>query len=365
VLKFLWSPLFDRRPPRWAGGIGRRRFWLLVIQPLLALATVGLALTHPAIDPLVTALAAIGVAFFSASQDIVIDAWRIETFPPEEQGAALAGYIWGYRAALLAAYPGVLKLTTVLGWHGALLCVAGVVALGPLLVLTASEPPLAAAPARSGGPLAAFRHAFLAPLAEFLTRKGAAEVLAFVILFRLGKVFADNTAASFYHDALGFTSNAVANANAAPQLLGVLAGAAFGALLVARWGVARAALLAGALQAASLALYPALLAVGGPLMLSVKVGGEFFAGAAADAAFLAYVSSLCNRDYTATQYALLSSAAAIVFHTVGAGAGYGAEALGWRNFYFACIALSLPALLIMLDIERRSRGTAGGISTKG
>jgi len=355
VLKFLWSPLFDRLPPRFARGVGRRRFWLFVVQPLLALSCLALALTHPDRDAALTAAAAICVAFFSASQDIVIDAWRIETFPEAEQGAALAAYIWGYRGALLAAYPGVVGLSTVLGWHGALLSVAAAFVLAPLLVLASPEPTVPAMPARLPGPFAAFRQAFLEPLLEFLRRPGAAEVLAFVILFKLGKVFADNTAASFYHNGLGFGSGTVAAANAGPQLLGVLLGAAFGALLVARFGVARAALLAGALQAASLALYPALLLFPGPVMLSVKVGGEFFAAAAADAAFLSYLSTLCNRDYTATQYALLSSAAAIVFHTVGSAAGYGAEALGWVRFYLCCIALSVPALLIMVHMQWRDR----------
>ena len=355
VLKFMWSPLFDRAPPRWAGAIGRRRFWLFVVQPLLVLACVALALTRPELNPFATAVAAIFVALFSASQDIVIDAWRIDTFPPEEQGAALAAYIWGYRGALLAAYPGVVGLSTVLGWRGAMLCVPAALLLGPLLVLVSPEPSVPPRAARLAGPVAAFRQAFLDPLLDFLRRPGAAEVLAFVILFRLGKVCADNTAASFYHNALGFTSGAVAAANFAPQLAGVLLGAAFGAVLVARFGVARAALLAGAIQAASLSLYPMLLVIHTPLMLSVKVGGEFFAAAAADAAFLSYLSSLCNRQYTATQYALLSSAAAIVFHTVGGGAGYGAEALGWPLFYASCIALSVPALLIMLHLQRRDR----------
>jgi PAT family beta-lactamase induction signal transducer AmpG len=359
VLKFLWSPLFDRPPPRWAGGVGRRRFWLLVVQPLLALACLALALTHPDRNAALTAVAAIFVAFFSASQDIVIDAWRIDTFAPEQQGIALAAYIWGYRAALLAAYPGIVGLSTVLGWRGAMLTVPAVLLLAPLLVLSAPEPALKTLPARLAGPLAAFRQAFLDPLLDFLRRPRAAEVLAFVILFKLGKVFADNTAASFYHNGLGFGSGAVAAANAAPQLVGVLLGAAFGALLVARFGVARAALLAGALQAVSLALYPTLLLFPNPVMLAIKVGGEYFAAASADAAFLAFLSTLCNRTYTATQYALLSSAAAIVFHTVGGAAGYAAEALGWFRFYAACIALSLPALLIMLHLQAKDPAPAG------
>jgi MFS transporter, PAT family, beta-lactamase induction signal transducer AmpG len=352
TVKFLWSPLFDRAPPRWAGGLGRRRFWLLVVQPALAVACAVLALTDPGIYAAHTAMAAAALTFLSASQDILIDAWRIESFAQPRQGAALAAYVWGYRTAMLVSGSGAIWLSTVLGWHGAVLCMAGLLALGPVLTLFVPEPAVHIALAPPGV-LASLRASFLDPLIEFLARPGSAEVLAFVILFRLGKVFADNVAASFYHGALGFSSRVVANANFLPSLLGVFAGAAFGGWLVARLGTIRAVLTAGALQAASLGLYLALLSFGGAAMLFVKVGGEAFAGAAADAAFLTFVSALCSRSYTATQYALLSSLAALAFHTLGGGAGYVAEALGWGPFYGMTILASLPALGIMLRLRRR------------
>jgi PAT family beta-lactamase induction signal transducer AmpG len=351
TVKFLWSPLFDRAPPRRAAGVGRRRFWLLVVQPLLAGSCCALALTDPALNAAHTAMAAAALTFLSASQDILIDAWRIETFPEARQGAALAAYVWGYRTAMLTSGSGAIALSTVLGWHGAMLCMAALLALAPLLTLVVPEPTVHL---RLGPPgfLASFRHAFLDPLAEFFMRPGAGEVLAFVVLFRLGKVFADNTAASYYHQALGFSSGVVASANFLPSLLGVFGGAAFGGWLVARLGTVRAVLVTGAVQAASLGLYLALLAIGGAWMLFLKVGGEAFAGAAADAAFLTFVSALCSRNYTATQYALLSSVAALAFHTLGGGAGYVAEALGWAPFYALTIVASLPALGIMLHLRQ-------------
>jgi PAT family beta-lactamase induction signal transducer AmpG len=208
--------------------------------------------------------------------------------------------------------------------------------------------------------LAAIERAFLEPLLEFFRRPEAVWVLAFVVLFRLGKVLADNTAASFYHQGLGLSSGAVAGANFLPSLVGVFAGAAFGGWLVAKLGTMRAVLAAGVLQAACLGLYLVLLAVGTGWMLYVKVGGEAFGGAAADAAFLTFVSGLCSRSYTATQYALLSSLAAVAFHTLAGGAGYLAEALGWVPFYALCIVAGLPALAIMLRLDATPRGAADG-----
>jgi PAT family beta-lactamase induction signal transducer AmpG len=347
TLKFLWSPLFDRFPPRWVRGLGRRRFWLLVVQPLLAGACFVLAFTDPAVNAVHTALAAGVMAFLSASQDIVIDAWRIETFPQPRQGAALAAYVWGYRTAMLVSGSGAIALSTVIGWHGAMLCMATLMAAAPLLTLFIPEPALAPARDAVVGVLAALERSFIEPLLDFLNRPGAFAVLAFIILFRLGKVFADNTAAAFYHQGLGLSSIAVAGANFLPSLIGVFSGAAFGAWLVARLGTIPAVLAAGALQAASLGLYLILLAVGTGWMLYVKVGGEAFCGAAADATFLTFVSALCSRNYTATQYALLSSLAAIPLHSLAGTAGYAAEAAGWAPFYLGTILLCLPALAIM------------------
>jgi PAT family beta-lactamase induction signal transducer AmpG len=352
TMEFVWAPLFDRAAPRWARSVGRRRFWLLVVQPALALACVGLALTEPARHPGLTAAAAGLVALLSASQDIVINAWRIETFPQERQGVALAAYIWGYRTAMFVSGAGAIALSVQVGWHVALLCVAALLALAPLLTLLTPEPALAPAVARPPGLVSAFRTSFVTPLMEFLRRRRAAEILALVVLFRLGKVFADNTAASYYHQALGFSSLVVAKANFVPSLAGTFAGAAFGGWLVVRLGTMRALLLTGTVQALSLGLYLALLAVTTPWMLYLKVGGEYFAGGAADAVFLAFISALCAREYTATQYALLSSLAAIALHSISGVAGDAVEALGWSRFYAATMLGGVPALLLVLHLRR-------------
>jgi PAT family beta-lactamase induction signal transducer AmpG len=358
TLKFLWSPLFDRAPPVWAGGIGRRRFWLLVVQPLLAAAGVALALSNPGQAPLVTAAAAFAVAFLSTCQDISVDAWRIETFVQAEQGAALAAYIWGYRGAMLVSSTGVIYAAGSVGWHTPLLVVAGLMAAATLLTLSAPPPRQAETFTPAGSPWLAFQQNFLGPLREFFGRPAASRVLAFVILFRLGKVMADNTAASFYKS-LNFDTHLVGLANGWPLVIGLLGGAAFGGYLVARLGTMRALLAAGLMQAASLGLYLVLLATGAPWMLFVKIGVEYFAGSAADIAFLTYVSALCARSYTAAQYALLSSLAAIVFHSSGSFAGYLAEALGWGPYYALTILAGLPALAVMFLLRRRLPSSPG------
>ncbi len=353
TLKFLWSALFDRKPPFALKKLGRRRGWLVLVQPALALSCVALASTNPGLSMAPTVMAACLLAFFSASQDILIDAWRIETFPEHRQGAALAVYIWGYRGAMLTSGAGAIKLAAHFGWHVSLLCMAALMATGLLATLLAPEPAAAGPVTHAPGWRATVEAAFLAPLREFLGRRGAWEVLAFVLLFRIGKVFADSTAAGFYRYRLGFTPDAVANANAF-EIFGTLAGAAFGGFLVARLGAMRALLGAGLLLASALGLYLVLLGTGpDQAMLTVKVVLEMFAQATADACFLAYISTLCSTAYTATQYALLSSLAAVALHLFSGASGYVAEALGYETFYACMMLAGLPALTILWHLHRR------------
>ncbi len=351
TMKFLWSAVFDRPPPWGFGRFGRRRGWLLLVQPALACACVGLAFSDPGRSVWPTVLAVLLLAFFSASQDTLIDAWRIERFPARQQAAALAVYIWGYRAAMLTSGAGALKLSARFGWHVALLCVAGLLALGVLATLSAAEP-AADAPPQAAGWRANVETAFVAPLREFLVRPGSLAILGFVLLFRIGKVLADTNADGFYRYRLHFSLDNVADANAA-AIPAILVGAVFGGWLVARLGPMRAVLLAGGQLAAALGLYLVLLAFPSPAMLTVKVVLESFAQGTADACFLAYISTLCASAYTATQYALLSSLATVALHLFSGASGYLAEALGDRVFYAGTMLAGLPALAILWRVRRR------------
>lgn len=354
-LKFLWAPLLDAAPPPWPfRGLGRRRGWLLLAQLLLTSASAVLALSDPQHAPLAAFAAAGLVAFLSASQDILIDAWRIETFPPRLQGAAIASYVWGYRAALLVSGAGAIALATPWGWHGALLSMAAVGLAGPLATLATAEPAAGETPdppLRTGG---RWHSAIVEPLKEFMSRPFAAPILGFVFLFRLGEAMAGVMLAPFYH-ALGFNRATVALANGPVSLAAVLAGTALGGWLVTRLGVARALLFTGVGQSAAMAMYILLAVAGGnPRLLMATAMVESAAQGLSDAAFITYLSGLCARSFTATQYALLSSLAALAWRTVGGLAGFLAAGLGWRGFFTLTMAATLPAMAMMVYLLRRA-----------
>ena len=354
TLKFVWSPVLDQvRPAGPFGRFGRRRGWLLTIQPLLAIACVGLALSDPVTAPRMLIGSALAIAFLSASQDIVIDAWRIETFPERLQGVALASYIWGYRIALLVSGAGAIGLADVLGWRGSLFAMAALTLCSTVVTAFAREPTVAAleqTPIRFADRM---RSAVVEPLRDFLARSGAGQILTFVMLFKLGEALAHTMAAPFYR-AMGFDRAQVALATGVPGLVASLLGAAVGGWLVIRIGTGRALVLTGFVQMASMALYFALAVSGGDTrILLAKVVLENFAEALADAAFLTYLSSLCSTAFTATQYALLSSLAAVGLRTIGGLSGALAALLGWTAFYALTIFAALPAMLLMLSLLRR------------
>lgn len=352
-LKFLWSPLLDHAsPPGVLRRLGQRRGWLALIQPALAAAAALLALSNPGTLPVFSFAMAALVAFLSASQDIVVDAWRIEVFPPRLQGTAMAVYVWGYRVALLVATTGVIASVGAIGWHAALLAVAGLIACGLIVTLLAPEPP----PVERGdvpeGAASRLTHAVIAPLRDFLTRPGAPLILAFVPLFKLGEAMAGIMTAPFYRE-LGFSREAIA-ATGWFSLGGTLGGIALGGWLVARMGTGRALLRTGWVQTIGMAMY-LLLAVstGEQHVLYATVTTEAFAQGMADAAFITYLSGLCSREFTATHFALLTSLAALAGHTIGNGSGVLAEWLGWVGFYTLCLFAALPAMGLMVVLLRR------------
>ncbi len=358
-VKFLWSPVIDRLAiPVMTRRLGRRRGWALLIQPALALAILGLGLTDPKSAPGMTALMAVVVAFLSASQDIVIDAYRIELLRPEEQGAGAAATQWGYRFGMLASSAGALYAASFGGWSLAYAAMAALMAVGMVTVWLTPEPggvrpPEALPGGRALAKAAAWlRGAVLAPFADMLGRRGAATILGFVILYKFGDALAGTMSNPLYV-ALGFTKIEVANIGKVYGFVASLAGLALGGVVVYRIGVLRALLVCGALQMLSNLMYVAQAWAGHDLpTLALTIGVENLTGAMASAAFVAYLSGLCNLAFTATQYALLTSLAAVGRTTLSASGGALADWLGWTPFFVVATLACLPGLALLLRIMR-------------
>lgn len=354
TFKFLWSPAIDRLRMPWLGKrLGRRRGWLLPIQVALAGAIASMALFDPRHAPEYVVIAAVAVAFLSASQDIVIDAYRIESLDAEEQGAGLAAYIWGYRIAMQAGVAGALFLAGFVGWPGAYLILALAMGFGIATCLLAREPAAGALPAEPAAAAARFKLAVVDPFLDFAKRDGWMLILGFVALFKLGEALAGIMTAPLYNS-LGFTRAEIASVSSIFGMFATLAGVAAGGVLVAKLGVARALIGTGVLQMVSNLMYVALAQSGKSMpMLFLQVGIENFTDGLADAAFVAYLSGLTNIAFTATQYALFSSLAAVPLRTIGGFSGVLAQWLGWTDFFLMTMAAALPGMLIMLWLLKR------------
>jgi MFS transporter, PAT family, beta-lactamase induction signal transducer AmpG len=362
-VKFLWSPLIDRLPiPLFTAHLGRRRGWALAIQPLLAVAILALGLADPRSAPGLTALCALAVAFLSASQDIVIDAYRIELLRPEEQGAGAAATQWGYRFGMLAASAGALYTASFGGWRFCYGLMAALMLVGMATVWFTPEPggvslaerlPSSSTMARVAAWL---RRAVTAPFRDLLTREGALTILAFVILYKFGDALAGTMSNPLYVS-LGFTKVELANIGKVYGFAASLAGLALGGVVVLRLGITRALLVCGVLQMLANLMYAAQVWAGHNLAaLALTIGVENLTGGMGSAAFVAYLSGLCTIAFTATQYALLSSLAAVGRTTLSASGGALADALGWSPFFILATAACLPGLALLVWIMRADDG---------
>ncbi|MCW8086483.1 AmpG family muropeptide MFS transporter [Sabulicella glaciei] len=345
-LKFLWAPVLDHATPPLMARLGRRRGWMASIQPPLMLAIVALGFTDPISAPAVTAAVAVLVAFLSASQDIVVDAYRIEILEEEEQGYGFACYVWGYRFALLAANAGALALVALIGWSGAFAYCAALVGIGFIAVLLAPEPD--APPRERMSWSRRIQVAVVNPFRDFMGRRWWFAILLFVALFKLGEALAGIMTAPFYRE-LGFTRGEVAAVGSVFGLVATLAGVVTGGWFVRRIGTGRALVITGLAQMLSNLMYVALAHAGRDMgMLYAQVGVENFTDGLADAAFVAYLTSLTNRSFSATQYALLSSLAGVPLRVLGGWSGQLAEWLDWPSFFLLTTFAAVPALLVML-----------------
>jgi MFS transporter, PAT family, beta-lactamase induction signal transducer AmpG len=358
ALKFLWSPLIDRLPPPLP--LGRRRGWGITIQIALIAATLALGCCDPKRDLGLMGGFAILVAFLSASQDIVIDAWRVEILTPDQQGPGAAMIQTGYRIATLFSGAGALMIASRAGWFAAYATMAAMVVVGMLVFIFGPEPERPTEPSHAigNGKWDALRDwlatAVVGPFADFMRRPSWAMIVIFIVGYKLGEAMAGVMATPLYIS-IGFSLDEIAYVSKLVGFFATIAGALAGGVLTARLGVMRALLLCGILQSAGNMFY-VLQAVGGHRLdyLALCVAAENLTGAMAGAALVAYLSDLCSPAFTATQYALLSSLASVGRTMVASSGGVLADKFGWVNFFLLTTVVTVPALVLLVWIAHRS-----------
>lgn len=346
VLKVLWAPLLDRYTfPL----LGRRRGWLLVAQSLLVFAILTMSLVDPAGKLSVVAVVTLGVAFLSASQDIVADAYRADVLPPEQRGPGAATFVSGYRVAMLLTGAIVLILVDkkILNWSAVYALAAGMMAFGIIATLLAPEP---ADPGRPPGTLA---DAIVLPLLDFLRRPGGSLVLMFVLLFRLPDTTAGVITGPFLRE-IGFSKSDIGWYR---QFVGgavTIVAALVGGGVVTRIGNVRSLWLFGALQAASNVGFWFLATQRTPQLgaLVPVLVIESFCGGLVTAGFFVFLMNQCRAKYSATQYALLSSVMAVAGIVIGSYTGHLVEAIGYPNFFLITVLLGLPGLFLLPAVGR-------------
>ena len=358
--KWAWAPLVDRMPlPGLTGWLGRRRSWLLLSQVVLALGLAGMAFNDPAQRLLPLVWCALAVAFASATQDIALDAYRIESAQTDAQAALAASYQTGYRLAMIWAGAGVLWIAARVqgadatgydptAWRVAYLAMAASVLPGMLTVLASPEPDPQVLPrARSLGQW--LQGALVEPFADFWQRYRwqAVLVLALIAVYRISDVVMGIMANPFYVD-MGYTKDEVAAVTKIYGVIMTLVGAFLGGLLSSRWGVMRVLMLGAVLSAASNLLFAWLHGVGHDVgALIFVVSADNLASGIASAAFIAYLSSLTNIRYSATQYALLSSMMLLLPKFIAGFSGDFVNAHGYASFFHVTAWLGLPVLVLV------------------
>lgn len=344
LLKFLWAPLIDRYP---LPLLGRRRGWILLMQLLLSVAIALFALQDPRQTLLPIGACALAIVFFSATQDIGIDAWRTDVSSPSERGPAAAATNLGYRSAAWVAAAFALVVAEHLGWRPAFLVLAGIMILFGLATWFAPEPAHPNTSPRS------LRDSVITPLRELLGAPGINVLLVVVLLFKVGDAFSNKLFTPFMLD-VGFSKQDVALIVKPLFTGGAIGGTILGGILMVRLGLLRSMLIFGVLQALTNLLYCALAAAGKNYALMVSaVLIEHVAGAMGGIALIALIMALCDQRYSAFQYALLSSIALLPRYGLGYPAGWIADHAGWYAYFVVSFALAFPGLAIVWFTRRK------------
>ena len=377
-VKVFWAPVVDRfQLPLLGRLLGRRRSWMLFAQLLIAGGLIGMSVTDPVGELEWIAIFALVVAFGSATQDVAIDAWRIEAVSLERQAAMSATYVFSYRLAVLMASAGALHMVSFATWPGVYLIMALLMGVGMVTVLLSSEPTVTghsdaafleqraqdylersahvAHPVRNA--VAWFIGAVVCPFVDFLQRYGAQAVLLLLIVgaFRITDISMASMAMPFYLET-GYTRADVANISGLYGAAMTVLGGIVGGVLVPRFGLLRVLLAGAVLAAATNLLYSINALVGAELwMLVLTISGENFCGGLAMASLIAWMSSLVSSDYTATQYALFSSLMTLPGKVIGGFSGIVVEQVGFFWFFIYAGGLGVPAILLVLWLMLRTR----------
>ena len=353
--KWLWAPLADkiRLPLLWK--LGQRRSWALLSQALILLAILALACSKPEQHYLLTFALAVFLAFCSATLDIALDAYRVESFTTPEQAAASASFVTGYRFGFLFSGAGALYLAEVFSWNMVYLLMSFGTLVGFITLLLAQENnqshQLSTQSYHSLGEF--FRSAAIAPLKDFIKHQNWQLILLFVFFYRMSDAYMAPMAYPFYDD-MGFSKIEIASVIKVYGVIATVVGTLVGGLLVSRFGIIKSLLWCGVLQGLSNLIFVWQAYAGHNIyVLMVTISIENISGGMSTAAFVAYLSSLCNSAYTATQYALLSSFMSLARDVFAATSGFVAGAISWAAFFVLTSLMSVPALIILLYLVRK------------
>ncbi|MCR9214204.1 MAG: AmpG family muropeptide MFS transporter [Proteobacteria bacterium] len=359
AIKFLWAPIIDNiKLPVLSNLLGRRRSWLILLQSFLILATLALAFSDPKQSLLYVTLAAIVVSFASASYDIVVDAFRIEICDEKNMAAGAATYVYGYRVAMWLTGFSSFLIADFFNWTIAYIVMAAFILVGTVTVLATREP--AKEGLRTGvvledkkqDYLTWIRHSVIDPFLDFMGKPQWLIILLFTVLYKFGDSLAGAMTNPFYLQT-GFTLTEIAEIVKTFGTVATFTGLFIGGWLLAVSTMYRALFICGLLQMFSNLMFSALAYIGNDLsFLALTIAIENVAGGMGTAVFVAYLSSLCNVSYTATQYALLTSLTAVARTTLVSPSGWLVDRVGWFEFFLITTVAALPGLLLLWWLSR-------------
>jgi PAT family beta-lactamase induction signal transducer AmpG len=327
--------------------LGRRRGWILIYQLCLAIGIGVMALSSPAREPYALAVIALIVAFLSASQDIVVDAYRVDVIPPSERALAAAATTFGYRSAAMFAGAVILVVAAHTGWRFAYLLVACIMASTMIATIWAPEPSTPGLPPRT------LADAVVHPLRDLLNKKGAWGFLSLVLLYKVGDAFALRLYSAFMVKGMGFSLDQLSIAGKVNMTISTMIGVALGGWIYMRWGMFRSLLTFGVGQALTNLLYMWLALTGKVLWLMILATSlDNLIGGMGQAAYVAFLVSLCSSSFSATQYALLSAMSAVPRVVMGAIAGQVVGSVGWAIFFVVTFLTAMPGLTLLLILRR-------------